>query len=175
MQLNGHPAMLTDLSITCAQVVSPAVLRTTHRVRKLMTDGGGAALQFAASVVWASLARSQGDRITGCRAGVTFLDADHELVAAFCMRNRKTTDAPPQAAPAESWSMPAETAAVPVEARRDPEGVASESDQLPLDLASPAVRAAPKKKPARKPKATRAKAPKKTRQRNPGPTEPLRG
>ena len=175
VQLNGNPTMLADLSTNGAQVVSPMVLRPAQRVRMSMRDEG-AALQFAASVVWASLARSRGDGITGYRAGVTFLDADRELVAAFCMRNRKITDAPPLAASVEVLSTPAETAVmVPVEARRDPEDVASESDQPPLDPAAPAVPAAPKKKSARKPKAKRAQAPKKTRQRNPATTEFLRG
>ena len=190
VQLNGNLTMLTDLSTTGAQVVSATVLRPRQRVRMSMTDDG-AALQFTGSVVWASLGRSRADGITGYRAGVTFLDADRERVAAFCMRNRKITDAPPpaesaesqstaaesQAAPAESQSTPAESqaasaqsqstpaetaVAVPVEARRDPEGVASESDQPPLDPAAPAVPAALKKKAARNPSAKRAKAPKKT-------------
>ena len=187
VQLNGNLTMLTDLSTTGAQVVSATVLRPRQRVRMSMTDDG-AALRFAASVVWASLVRSRGDGITGYRAGVTFLDADRERVAAFCMRNRKTTAASPLAAPAESESTPAETAvAGPVEARRDPKGVASESDQPPLDPDATAVPAAPKKKAARKPNAKRAKAPKKkvawkpsakrakapktTWQRNPAKTE----
>ena len=92
-----------------------------------MTDQEGAALQFAASVVWTSLGQSQGDGIMGYRAGVTFLDADRERVAAFCQRNRRITAAPPLAASTESQSTPADEVAVPVEARRDPEGVASGS------------------------------------------------
>ena len=94
----------------------------------------------------------------GYRAGVTFLDADRERVAAFCMRNRKITAAPPLAASTELQSTPAEVA-VPVEARRAPEGVASASDWPPLDPDATAVPAAPKKKAARTPNVKRAKAP----------------
>ena len=157
VQLDGNPSVLADLSTTGAQVVSPTVLQPTQRVQMSMTDEG-AALQFAASVVWASLARSRDDGTMGYRAGVTFLDADRERVAAFCMRNRKITAAPPLAASTELQSTPAEVA-VPVEARRDPEGVASESDRPPLDPDATAVPAAPKKKAARKSSAKRAKAP----------------
>ena len=165
VQLDGNPSVLADLSTTGAQVVSPTVLQPTQRVQMSMTDEG-AALQFAASVVWASLARSRDDGTMGYRAGVTFLDADRERVAAFCMRNRKITAAPPLAASTELQSTPAEVA-VPVEARRDPEGVASESDWPPLDPDATAVPAAPKKKAARKPNAKRAKAPKKKAARKP--------
>ena len=159
VQLDGNLMMLADLSTTGAQVVSPMVLRPTQRVRMSMTDQEGAALQFAASVVWTSLGQSQGDGIMGYRAGVTFLDADRERVAAFCQRNRRITAAPPLAASTESQSTPADEVAVPVEARRDPEGVASGSDRPPLDPDSTAVPAAPKKKAARTPNVKRAKAP----------------
>ena len=93
VQLDGHPAMLVDLSPVGAQVLSPTVLRPGQRVQMSMVDEE-TRLQFRAAVVWVSYELSAGKGITGYRAGVNFLDADRDGVEAFCARNRRTTDFP---------------------------------------------------------------------------------
>ena len=93
VQLDGTPAMLVDLSPVGAQVLSPTVLRPGQPVQVSMADER-TGLRFAAIVVWVSYEVSHGKGITGYRAGVNFLNPDHEGVAAFCARNRKTAPTP---------------------------------------------------------------------------------
>ena len=179
VRFERSPAMLVDLSTTGAQVLSPTRVRPGQRVLMSMTYGR-TALRVAASVVWASLALSRGDGITGHRAGVTFLYADRERVTAFFMRNRKTTNAPPLAESTPTTAAPPDTPIespitpdAPPPVPGDPQAVPAESPPTP-DADATTAKAGPKKTAARRPKATRAEAPKNTRQRPPATTDPLR-
>ena len=85
----GTAAQLADLSQTGAQLVLPRYLRPNQQVRILITDGRQV-LSMAATVVRSSLepARDSGTP-PHYRAGVTFIDADHEALAVFCARNQQ--------------------------------------------------------------------------------------
>jgi hypothetical protein len=85
-QVNGRIAVLVDLSIVGAQVVSSAALKPNQRVGvALPNDTGG--VRFEASVVWTSfeIQPKSGPRY---RAGLDFSDAaaDAEAIGAFCER-----------------------------------------------------------------------------------------
>ena len=88
MRVDSTPARLSDLSLTGAQLVMPALLRPSQRVRIQMSDDQQV-LSVAATVIWASLEPSRGaDTPTGYRVGVTFIDADPKTLEAFCARNQ---------------------------------------------------------------------------------------
>ncbi len=89
IRVDSTPARLSDLSLTGAQLVMPALLRPSQRVRIQMTDDQQV-LSVAATVIWASLEPSRGaDTPTRYRAGVTFIDTDPETFEAFCTRNQQ--------------------------------------------------------------------------------------
>jgi hypothetical protein len=81
-QVAGKTAMLIDLSIVGAQVVSPLVLKPNQQVAVALHKE---AASFTASVVWTSfeIPPNSGPRY---RAGLEFPDADANLVGSFCER-----------------------------------------------------------------------------------------
>jgi hypothetical protein len=83
-QVAGKTAMLIDLSIVGAQVVSPAVLKPNQRVPVALLNDAGS---FTASVVWTSFEIPPNSR-PHYRAGLDFPDADAELVGSFCERHK---------------------------------------------------------------------------------------
>jgi hypothetical protein len=84
VQLDGNGAIVVDLSIVGAQVISPTILKPNQRVRIGLTDDADA-LRFNASIAWASFEISRdGPRY---RAGVNFIDANADALAAFCLRH----------------------------------------------------------------------------------------
>jgi PilZ domain len=86
--LNGRGAMLVDLSIVGAQVVSASMLRPNQRVEVALNDDA-AAVRFSAVVAWTSfeVPPNGGPRY---RAGINFEDADASSVEAFCQRHHAT-------------------------------------------------------------------------------------
>lgn len=84
--LDGNTALLVDLSIVGAQVVSPIALKPDQRVAMALRDGV-ANVRFNASVAWTSfeIPPNGGPRY---RAGINFEDADAEGVDAFCSRHK---------------------------------------------------------------------------------------
>ena len=85
--VDGNPAVVVDLSVVGAQVVSTTVLKPNQRVRVAMGDGKAAA-RCNASVAWASFEMPKG-MTPRYRAGIDFLSADAEAVAGFAEKNKK--------------------------------------------------------------------------------------
>jgi hypothetical protein len=85
--VDGNIALLVDLSIIGAQVVSPTILKPNQRVRMALNDDLGN-VRFNAAVAWASfeIPPNSGPRY---RAGLAFVDADAPAVDAFCIRHRQ--------------------------------------------------------------------------------------
>jgi hypothetical protein len=78
--VDGNPAVLVDLSIVGAQVVSPSTLRPNQRVRVLLPDPGRP-IRFNAAVAWAAFEMPKGG--PRYRAGIEFHDADAEAVGRY--------------------------------------------------------------------------------------------
>jgi hypothetical protein len=85
-QLDGNTALLVDLSIVGAQVVSGVPLKPDQRVAMTLLDGT-ADVRFNASVAWTSFEIPPSGR-PRYRAGINFEDADAEGVDAFCARHK---------------------------------------------------------------------------------------
>lgn len=85
-QVGGKTAIVVDLSIVGAQVVSPAALKPNQTVAVALPDETGS-MRFTASVVWTSfeIPPNSGPRY---RAGLDFPDADAEQVGGFCERHK---------------------------------------------------------------------------------------
>ena len=83
-QVGGKTAMLIDLSIVGAQVVSPAALKPNQQVAVALHHEADS---FMASVVWTSfeIPPNSGPRY---RAGLDFPNADADLVGSFCERHK---------------------------------------------------------------------------------------
>ena len=83
---DGNVAAVVDLSPIGAQVVSAVILKPNQKLRVILADDQ-ATLRFSARVAWASfeIPPKSGPRY---RAGLAFLDADAEAVAAFCVRHK---------------------------------------------------------------------------------------
>jgi hypothetical protein len=87
-QVEGKTAMLVDLSVVGAQVVSPSALKPNQQIGVALPDGTGS-VRFEAHVVWTSfeIPPNGGPRY---RAGLDFGDdvADREAIAGFCERHK---------------------------------------------------------------------------------------
>jgi archaeosine-15-forming tRNA-guanine transglycosylase len=85
--VDGNSATLVDLSATGAQVVSRVVLKPNQRVRMTITDEHRS-VRFNATIAWASfeIPAKSGPHY---RAGVEFVDADKDAIAAFCGKHQK--------------------------------------------------------------------------------------
>jgi hypothetical protein len=83
---DGNSAVLVDLSIIGAQVISPNALKPNQRVRVVLSDADGS-VRFNAVVAWAKfeIPPGSGPRY---RAGLEFADADAPAVDAFCTRHK---------------------------------------------------------------------------------------
>ncbi len=86
MLIDGNAAVLVDLSIVGAQVVSPTILKPNQRVRIALPDDLGT-MRFNAQVAWASfeIPPKSGPRY---RAGIDFVDADARSLDAFCTKHK---------------------------------------------------------------------------------------
>ena len=86
VQIDGNPAVLVDLSVVGAQVVSPTILRPNQRVRVMLPDGPRT-IRFSAAVVWAAFEIPKG--AVRYRAGVDFFEADPVVLTRFIDAHRK--------------------------------------------------------------------------------------
>jgi hypothetical protein len=74
--IDGNPALIVDLSMIGAQVVSTTALRPNQRIR--MTLSGEHGVRFNAAVAWATFELpSEGPRY---RAGIQFQDANNAVM-----------------------------------------------------------------------------------------------
>ena len=84
--IDGNAAMLVDLSVVGAQVVSSTVLKPNQRIRMSMADDKKP-IRFSAGVAWASFELAKtGPRY---RAGIEFFDAEADAVQKFCDAKKK--------------------------------------------------------------------------------------
>ncbi len=86
VRLDGDPATLVNMSRSGAQVLVPRALRVRQRVR-MSVEGQARSFRVKASVMWVSFERSTKTVQQVYRAGVAFVDADPQLIEAFCARH----------------------------------------------------------------------------------------
>ncbi len=83
--IDGSPAMLIDLSVVGAQVVSPTILRPNQRVRMILPDEERP-IRCVAGVAWAAFEMPKsGPRY---RAGIEFFDAESGYLDRFIEQNK---------------------------------------------------------------------------------------
>ena len=83
--IDGSPAMLIDLSVVGAQVVSPTILRPNQRVRMILPDEERP-IRCVAGVAWAAFEMPKsGPRY---RAGIEFFDAESGNLDRFIKQNK---------------------------------------------------------------------------------------
>ena len=80
VMIDGTPAVLVDLSLVGAQVVSATILKPNQRIRMSIADGTRP-VRFSAAVAWASFEIPKGT--PRYRAGVEFFDADAAALTRF--------------------------------------------------------------------------------------------
>lgn len=85
-QIDGAPAVVIDLSLFGAQVITKGALKPAQRIRFALVDDAGA-VRIAATVSWASFEIPKA--IPRYRAGLEFLDAEAKAIEAFCKRHKK--------------------------------------------------------------------------------------
>ena len=83
--IDGNPALLVDLSVVGAQVVSATLLKPNQRVRLSFIESARP-VRFSAGVAWSAFELPKGE--PRYRAGIEFFDADPEAVTRFCDTNR---------------------------------------------------------------------------------------
>lgn len=84
--VDGNPAILIDLSLVGAQVVSNTVLRPNQRVRVIIGDGKPA-LRCAAALAWASFEMPKGVQ-PRYRGGVEFVAPDVDAITMFTKKHK---------------------------------------------------------------------------------------
>jgi hypothetical protein len=80
--VDGNPAVLVDISVIGAQVVSPTILKPNQRVRMSLPQAPRP-IRFSAGVAWAAFEMPKGKPAPHYRAGIEFFDADREAVGQF--------------------------------------------------------------------------------------------
>jgi hypothetical protein len=89
IQLDGNPAMVVDLSVVGAQVISPTVLRPNQKVR-ISLPADDFVMRFRGSIAWAKFELpSAPERAPQYRAGVEFVDSDPAALETFCDKNKR--------------------------------------------------------------------------------------
>jgi hypothetical protein len=83
--IDGNPALLVDMSVVGAQVVSTTLLKPNQRVRLSFMESSKP-IRFSAGVAWSSFELPKG--APRYRAGIEFFDADADAVSRFCETNR---------------------------------------------------------------------------------------
>jgi len=84
--VDGSPAMLVDLSIVGAQVISVTILKPNQRVRMILPDDERP-IRFAAAVAWAAFEMPKSG--PHYRAGIEFFDADATEMERFIEQHRR--------------------------------------------------------------------------------------
>lgn len=87
--VNGLSVQLIDLSVTGAQVVSPALLMPGSLARIELARGTDAIL-CRAGIVWGGFEMLAPTRVPAYRAGVDFRDADRRFLEGLCARRART-------------------------------------------------------------------------------------
>jgi hypothetical protein len=82
IQLDGSAAMVVDISVVGAQVLSPTILRPNQRVR-VSIAGDDTISRFRGAIAWAKFELPKAAGPPRYRAGVEFLDADAAVVSDF--------------------------------------------------------------------------------------------
>jgi hypothetical protein len=81
--VDGNPAVLVDLSVGGAQVLSAAVLKPNQRVRITLTDEGGT-LRITGTIAWATF-----EIPPRYRAGIEFIDGGNSAaIEAYALRHK---------------------------------------------------------------------------------------
>jgi hypothetical protein len=80
--IDGNPAVLMDLSIIGAMVVSPTTLKPNQRVRMSLPQEPRP-IRFSAGVAWAAFEMPKGKPAPHYKAGIEFFDADAGAVSKF--------------------------------------------------------------------------------------------
>ena len=83
--IDGNPALLVDMSVVGAQVVSTTLLKPNQRVRLSFVESSKP-VRFSAGVAWSSFELPKGT--PRYRAGIEFADADARAVEAYCLKNK---------------------------------------------------------------------------------------
>lgn len=86
--VDGNPAMLVDVSMVGAQVVSPTVLKPNQRVRVIIGDGK-AAIRCSGAIAWAAFEMPKG-MPTRYRAGIDWgMTPEGSAIETFAQKNKK--------------------------------------------------------------------------------------
>ena len=80
--IDGNTAVLVDLSIGGAQVLSASVLKPNQRVRVTLTDARGS-IRVNGMVAWATF-----EIPPRYRAGIEFLGGDSAAIQAYALRHK---------------------------------------------------------------------------------------
>ena len=80
--VDGNPAVLVDISVIGAQVVSQSILKPNQRVRMSLSQAPRP-IRFSAGVAWAAFEMPKGKPAPHYRAGLEFFDADPDAVGQF--------------------------------------------------------------------------------------------
>ena len=86
--IDGSQALLIDLSIVGAQVISPVILKPNQRVRVSLPDTPRP-IRMSAAVAWAFFEMPKGSPSPQYRAGIEFFDADPAAVQKFINDKKK--------------------------------------------------------------------------------------
>lgn len=94
VRINGTPVKVVDLSLTGAQILSPAVLRLGDSVHVMLASDGDI-VQCDAGIVWGTFDMIGPARAPLFRAGLSFKDADRLAIERLCIdRHRTGPDGP---------------------------------------------------------------------------------
>lgn len=86
VQIDGYKALLVDLTVIRAQVLSPTILKPNRQVRFTLASKAQP-MRCRAAVIWASFEIPKGTALY--RAGLELLDASQESVTRFIEANKK--------------------------------------------------------------------------------------
>ena len=85
VEIDGNPAMLVNLSVSGAQVISPTILKPNQRVRFIMSTKPP--IRLKAAVAWASFEIPKGS--ARYRAGIQLFGADPAAMMKFIDRHKE--------------------------------------------------------------------------------------
>lgn len=94
IRINGTPVRVVDLSLTGAQILSPAVLRLGDSVHVMLASDADI-VQCDAGIVWGTFDMIGSASAPLFRAGLSFKDADRLAIERLCIdRHRTGPDGP---------------------------------------------------------------------------------
>jgi hypothetical protein len=86
--IDGKPAVVMDLSVIGAMVISPSTLKPNQRIRMSLPQQPRP-IRFSAGVAWAAFEMPKGSPAPQYRAGLEFFDADADAVLKFIDKQKK--------------------------------------------------------------------------------------